>query len=144
MTSTDDVQRSTPSETVRAAFDAFSKKDRNAVGGLLDDRFVWTYFDPSEDTPILHTCTGRSEIIQQMNRELGAQGLELVEIESFGNRIVVTTRSPAERHRPPWRSSDLNFHVVEVRDGRIVALRACRERDEAVRLASEESKSLSI
>ncbi len=144
MTPTDDVRRSSPSQTVRSAFDAFSKRDREAVDALLEDRFVWTYFDPSEDTPILRTCTGRSEITQQMNRGLGAQGLELVEIESFGNRIVVTTRFLAERDRPTWRSGDLNFHVVEVRDGRIVSLRTCRDRGEADRLASEEGKSLSI
>lgn len=144
MTSTDEDKRSSPSETVRAAFDAFARNDREAISQLIDARFVWTFFDPFDDVPTLQTCSGRSQITTRMVNHPAASGWDLVEVEVFGRRLAVTTRSPGERLRPSWRTSDLNFHVVEVEDGRIVALRACRDRDEAIRMAAAAGESLTI
>jgi hypothetical protein len=131
------------SETVRAAFDGFARNDRDAVLRLIDDRFVWTFYDPFEDVPKLQSCSGRSEITRRM-RNYPASAWRLLEVEPFGRRVAVTTSSPSERLRPSWRTTDLNFHVVEVDNGRIVALRACRDRAEAVRLASAEGECLNI
>ncbi len=128
---------------MRAAFDAFARNDRDGIAQLIDNTFVWVFFDPFDDAPVLRTCSGRSQIARRM-KNFPASGWELVEIASFGPRVAVTTRSPGDRMRPPWRSSDENFHVVEVRDERIVALRACQDWDESVRLAGTDSESLSI
>ncbi len=128
---------------MRAAFDAFARNDRDGIAQLIGGRFVWVFFDPFDDAPTLRRCSGRSQIARRM-KNFPASGWELVEIATFGSRVAVMTRSPVDRMRPPWRSSDENFHVVEVHDGRIVALRACQDWDEAVRLAGTESESLSI
>lgn len=141
--STDEDRALSPQETVRAAFGAFARNDRDEIAQLIARSFVWVFFDPFDDAPTLRTCSGRSQIARRM-KNFPASGWELVEIASFGPRVAVTTRSPVDRMRPPWRASDENFHVVEVHDGRVVALRACHDWDEAVRLARTESESLSI
>lgn len=136
--------QSSAEEAVRAAVAAFAGNDRDAIVELIDRDFTWLFFDPYEDTPILHTCRGRSEIAKRMGRNPPGGGWELVEVEPFGQRVAVVTRSPDGESRFSWRSGDLNFHVVEVRDGRVAILRSCRDRDEALRLAAAEGESLSI
>jgi ketosteroid isomerase-like protein len=143
VTSPHRVGPSSPAETVRAAFEAFARNDRDAMSAVIADRFVWVFYDPIDEVPTLQMCTGRSEITRRMARN-PASDWELIEMEAFGRRVVVTTSSRSDRMRPSWRTSDLNFHVVEVEDGRIVALRACLDRDEAIRLAGAADKSLNI
>jgi hypothetical protein len=138
------IERSSPEETVRAAFGAFARNDRRALERLVGSAFVWVFFDPFEDLPVLRTCRGRSQLTKRMKNHPAPGGWELVEIDTFGSRVFVTTSTLADRLKPRWREGDLNFHVVEVREGQIVALRACRDRDEAVRLASSAGESLTI
>jgi ketosteroid isomerase-like protein len=135
---------SSPEETVRAAFGAFARNDRAAVERLIGSGFVWVFFDPFEEVPVLRTCSGRSQLTKRMKNHPAPGGWELVEIDAFGSRVAVTTSTFADRLRPRWREGDLNFHVVEVREGEIVALRACRDRDEAVRLAGSAGESITI
>jgi ketosteroid isomerase-like protein len=137
-------EQSAPAETVRAAFDAFARNDRKALERFIGDEFVWVFFDPFEDHPVLRTCSGRSQITEQMRRDRPAGGWTLVEMDSHGSRVAVTTTAPTDRLRPAWREGALNFHVVDVRDGRIITLRACLDRNEARQLASTPDESLTI
>ncbi len=122
---------------LRSAFDAFATGNGDAARGYIDPNFRWTYFDPSLDAPVPQTCAGPWEILRYLGNIAAGQGAwELIEVKGFDDRAVVVTKVPEERIRPVWRPDDVNFHVVEVRDGRIVALRAGLDRDEAMRRAS--------
>jgi hypothetical protein len=48
------------------------------------------------------------------------------------DRVLVVTRSPGIDAIRVRKTGDLNFHVLTVRNEKIVALRACRSRDEAL------------
>lgn len=62
--------------------------------------------------------------------------MTLEEVVAYGDNVLVVTRSPGLDTRRAWSTDDRNFHVVTVRDGLVAELRACRSRDEAVRIAS--------
>ena len=121
---------------VRRAFEAFASGDLDVAVELAHPEFEWTYLDPSVADPEPQVCHGRDELRYWIGRP-SRQGLafELEEIVGYGDRILVVTHAPgldADRAR---QTGDRNFHVVSVREGRIVALRACRSRNEAVEVA---------
>ena len=60
----------------------------------------------------------------------------MLEVVSFGQRVLVVTRSPGLDEQRARKPGDRNFHVVTVRGERITGLRACRSRQEAAALAS--------
>lgn len=133
-------------EVVREAFSAFAQGDRSAIVAFLDRDFRWTYFNPDNDAPIAETCTVDSESFRWFiaNSQGDSAQWRLVELVPFGARVVVVTKPPKQRQLPSWRSGDHMYHVVEVRDGRIVAMRACLSRDEAVHRAEAKDESLTI
>mgnify|MGYP003694142985 CR=1 FL=1 len=65
---------------------------------------------------------------RQLGRGLCAQLEELI---AHGDQVMVTVRIPGiEAHRVR-HADDRNYDVLTVRDGHIVAIRACRDRAEA-------------
>jgi ketosteroid isomerase-like protein len=127
-------------ELIHAAYQAYAKGDVATMLGLIDSDLEWTYLDPSQENPEPQVCHGRSELAAALDRRT-ERGLtaELEEVLGNGDRVMVVTRTPGVdvyRVRP---ANDRNFSVFTVRDGRIVALRDCRDRQEALAIAGIES-----
>ena len=123
-------------EAVRTAYEAYVRGDRSALLDLVDPDLEWTYLDPGLEEPAPQVCRGRHEVEAALERQ-AERGLrsELEEVVGNGDRVMVAVRTPgvdAYRARP---ANDRNYDVLTLRDGRIVALRACRDRAEALELA---------
>jgi len=52
-----------------------------------------------------------------------------------GDRVVVVVRTPGIDAYRVGRADDRNYDALTVHEGRIVAIHACRDRDEALRVA---------
>jgi ketosteroid isomerase-like protein len=128
---------STANETlVRTAYAAYERGDVTVVLDSVDPNLEWTYLDPSEARPEPQICHGRGELEIALQRQLG-RGLsaQLEELIAHGDQIMVTVRIPGiEAHRVR-HADDRNYDVLTVRDGHIVAIRACRDRAEALAIA---------
>lgn len=121
---------------VRRAFEAFARGDVDAVLELVDAELEWTFLDPSVEDPQPQVCHGRGELAYWIGDQARrGPRPDLEEIVGHDDRVLVVTRSPGLDDRRARKTGDRNFHVVTVREGRIVALRACRSRQEAVALA---------
>ncbi|HZD01977.1 MAG TPA: nuclear transport factor 2 family protein [Actinomycetes bacterium] len=123
-------------ELIRRAYDAYAHGDLATMLEVVDPDLEWTYLDPSLEDPQPQVCHGRHELESALRRQ-AERGLraQLEEVVGHGDRVMVVVRTPgvdAYRARP---ADDRNYDVFTVRDGRIVALRACRDRQEALRLS---------
>jgi ketosteroid isomerase-like protein len=122
---------------VRSAFVALMGGNLDAALELVDPDLEWTYLDPSQQDPEPAVCHGREQLRYWAGRAARHTPPALDELVSYGERVLVVTRWPeAIDERRDRTTGDRNFHVVTVRGGRITALRACRSREEAARLAS--------
>jgi uncharacterized protein len=121
---------------VRAAYAAYARGDVAGVLELVDPDLEWTYLNPVQDNPAPQTCHGRDELARGIRRQ-AALGLlpQLEEMTALGDRVLVVVHIPGIDALRVRQSSDRNYAVLTVRDGRITALRACRDRDEARDLA---------
>ena len=123
-------------ELIRTAYEAYARGDLVTMLGLIDPDLEWTYLDPSLEDPEPQVCHGRHELEEVLERR-AKRGLtsELEEVAGNGEYVLVVARTPgvdAYRVRP---ADDRNFTVFTVRDGRIVAIRDCRDRGEALAAA---------
>lgn len=117
----------------REAYEGFAAGDFERVLNLVDDDLEWTFLDPTDPDPQPAVCHGRDQLKYWMGRGDGWRlRADLQEIVGSGERVLVVTRSPGVDEVRARQSGDMNFHVLTVRDGKIVALRACRSRDEAL------------
>jgi ketosteroid isomerase-like protein len=121
---------------VRAAYRALVAGD---VDGLLEhvsEDVAWTYLDPAFQDPEPQTCHGRGQLRRGLRRQLD-QGLttELEEVAANGDRVLVVVHVPGLDQIRVRQADDRLYEMVTVRDGRIVALQACHDRDEALVLA---------
>ena len=122
-------------DVVRRAYEAYARGDLAAMLESVDEDLEWTYLDPSSEDPEPQACHGRRELRRALERRAGGIAPQLEEVVGRGDRVLVVVRRPgidAERAR---KTGDRDFDVVTVRAGRIVALRACRDRQEAARIA---------
>jgi ketosteroid isomerase-like protein len=122
------------SETlIRSAYEAYARGDVSALLDTVNPDLVWTYLDPSEPDPLPQICYGRKELEAGLRRQT-SRGLrsQIEEVIGHGDKVLVTIRTPGVDQFKARPTGDLNFEVVTVSDGRIVALRACRDRDEAL------------
>jgi len=124
---------------IRRAYAAYESGDTAAMLNLIDPDLEWTYLDPSAADPRLQVCHGRGELAaalaQQAERGLRAQ---LEEVIGHGDEVVVAVRTPGADAYSVRQSDDRDYAMFTVRDGRIVALRDCRDRADALRLAGIE------
>jgi ketosteroid isomerase-like protein len=124
-------------DLIRTAYEAFSRGDLNSVLDLVDPELEWTFLDPTMESPEPQVCRGRDQLAYWMGHGAGwNMRAELEEILGYGDRVVVVTRSPGIDAIRARKTGDRNFFVLTVRNGRIAALRACRSRDEAIKVAS--------
>jgi ketosteroid isomerase-like protein len=126
-------------ELIRGAYQAYARGDVATMLGFVDPDLEWTYLDPTLEDPEPAVCHGRQELEAALERraEFGLRA-ELEEVLAHGDRVVVVARTPgvdAHRVRP---ADDRNFTVFTVREGRIVALRDCSDREQALAMAGIE------
>ena len=124
---------------IRTAYGAYSRGDITAMREFVEAELEWTYLDPSIADPQPQVCHGRGELEAALQRQT-ERGLtsRLEEVIANGDRVVVGVRTAgidAFRMRQP---QDRNYDVFTVRDGSVVAMRACRDRDEALAIAGIE------
>ena len=123
-------------ELIRRAYAAYASGDLAAMLWFIDQDLEWTYLDPALEHPTLQVCHGRHEL-EQVLRGWAEHGLraELDEVISRGELVMVGVRTPGVDAHLGRRGDNRTYSVFTVREGRIVALRDCRDRQEAVQLA---------
>jgi len=128
---------STANETlVRTAYAAYEQGDVTALLGTVDPNLEWTYLDPSEANPEPQICHGRGELEIALQRQL-RRGLsvQLEELIANGDQVMVTVCTPGVEAHRVRHANERNYDVLTVRDEHIVAIRACRDRAEALAIA---------
>jgi ketosteroid isomerase-like protein len=89
------------------------------------------------DDPEPEVCHGRRELETVLQRQ-AQRGLksELEEALVYGDRVMLVIRTPGADMFRARRANDRTYAVFTVREGRIVALRDCRDLQEARGFAS--------
>ncbi len=121
---------------VRAAYEAYGRGEVNRLLELVHPDLEWTYLDPSMASPQPQTCHGREELAQALGQQ-ARRGLVSVveEIAASGDKVMVAVRTPGADQRRAWQADDRSYLVLTLDQGRIVAMRDFRDRDEARSLA---------
>ena len=117
---------------IRTAYEAYSRGDLSQLLELVDPDLEWTYLDPAYENPEPQTCHGRPELEWAL-RGQADRGLvsELEEVTAHGDKVMVAVRTPGIDQRRARQADDRNYLVLTLQQGRIVAMRACRDREEA-------------
>jgi ketosteroid isomerase-like protein len=124
-----------PSENenlIRTAYEDYSRGDLSQLLELIDPDLEWTYLDPASENPQPQTCHGRPELESALQGQAD-RGLvsELEEVTAHGDKVMVVVRTPGIDQRRARQADDRNYLVLTLQQGRIVAMRACRDREEA-------------
>jgi ketosteroid isomerase-like protein len=127
-------------ELIRRASQVYASGDLDGMLELVDPDLEWTYLDPALEPPTPQVCHGRQEL-EEVLRHWAEHGLraELEEVTSSGELVMVGVRMPGVDAHHGRRGNDRAYSVFTVREGRIVALRDCRDRQEALQLAGIET-----
>jgi ketosteroid isomerase-like protein len=136
MRSEEDPMANENVDLIRTAYEAYARGDVATMLELVDPDLEWTYLDPSMEDPDPQVCHGRRELEVALARR-AKSGLtsELEEVVGTGDRVMVIVRTPGIDAYRVRAANDRNFDVVTLRAGRIVALRACHDREDALRVA---------
>jgi SAM-dependent methyltransferase len=120
-------------DLVRRAYQAYANGDPGAMLELVDPDLEWTYLDPNLAHPTPQVCHGRQEL-EGVLRGWTEHGLraELEEVAGRGELVMVGVRVPGIDAHHGRRGDDRAYGVITVRGGRIVALRDCHDRQEAL------------
>jgi ketosteroid isomerase-like protein len=127
-------------DLIHHAYQAYAKGDLATMLELVDPDLEWTYLDPTLERPTPQVCHGRHEL-ENVLRGWAQHGLraELDEVVANGDLVMVGVRTPGIDAYYGRRGDDRAYSLLTVRGGRIVALRDCRDRQEAVRLVGIQS-----
>lgn len=127
-------------DLIRRAYEAYANGDLAAMLEFVDPDLEWTYLDPTLEHPTPHVCHGRQEL-EQVLRHWAEHGLraELDEVTSNGELVMVGVRTPGVDAHHGRRGDDRAYSVFTVHEERIVALRDCRDRQEALHLTGIQS-----
>jgi len=119
------------SDVVRLAFEAFIRNDVSALREYVDRDLEWTFLDPSQADRTPETCFGREQL-EQAAQKWASMGLttELEELDGAGDLVAVVLHAPGLDDFRARGAEDRNFHLATVRDQRVQAIRACRDRAE--------------
>ena len=117
---------------VRAAYEAYGRGEVNRLLDLVHPDLEWTYLDPSCEDPQPQVCHGREELARALGQQAG-QGIvsEVEEIASSADKVMVAVRTPGADQRRAWQADDHSYLVLTLGQGRIIAMRDFRDRDEA-------------
>jgi ketosteroid isomerase-like protein len=121
---------------IRAAYAAYASGDIEALLAVFSPELEWTYLDPSVENPAPHVCHGLVEMRRALRRQ-SDQGLKasIEEVRVHGSDVVAVIHIPGLDQIRGRKSDDRNYEVFSFRDGQIVALRACVDLAEALRVA---------
>jgi ketosteroid isomerase-like protein len=116
--------------------EAYATGDVAAMMRFVDSDLEWTYLDPAFEDPDPRVCHGTQELRIALQRQ-ARRGLKsrLEEVHANGNRVMVAVHTPGLDALRARQADDRNYDVLTIRDGRIVAMRACRDRQEALSIA---------
>ena len=122
-------------DLIRRAYQAYTNGDLATMLEFVDRDLEWTYLDPTVEHPTPQVCHGRHEL-ERVLRAWAEHDLraELDEVAGRGELVMVGVRTPGVDAYRVRQADDRNYSVFTVRDGRIVALRDCRDRQEALDL----------
>jgi len=120
---------------IRRAYEAYASGDLATTLEYVDPDLEWTYLDSTIEDPQPQVCHGRREFQAALERQV-ERGLQaqLEEVVGAGDQVMVVVRTPGIDAHRVRQADDRNYAVFTVCDGRIVALRDCRDRQEAVHL----------
>ncbi len=120
-------------DLIRRAYQAYADGDLATMLQFVDPGLEWTYLDPTLEHPTPQVCHGRHEL-EDMMRVWAEHGLraELDEVAANNDLVMVGVRTPGVDAYYSRRGDDRAYSVFTVRGGRIVALRDCRDRQEAL------------
>jgi ketosteroid isomerase-like protein len=123
-------------EVVRQAYEAYVRGDVATMLEFVDADLEWTYLDPNLENPEPRVCHGRDELATVLERQ-AKRGLksELEEVVGHNERVMVVIHTPGVDAHRVKQADDRNYDVLTVREGHIVTMRACRDRDEAATIA---------
>jgi ketosteroid isomerase-like protein len=132
----EDAMSNENAELIRRAYEAYASGDLAAMLQFVDPDLEWTYLDPALEHPTPQVCHGRHEL-EQLLQHWAEHGLraELDEVSSSGELVMVGVRTPGVDAHHGRQGDDRAYSVFTVREGRIVALRDCHDRQEALQLA---------
>jgi ketosteroid isomerase-like protein len=123
-------------DLIRTAYEAYARGDVATMLGFIDPDLEWTYLDPGLEDPEPQVCHGRHQLETalrgQTERGLGS---ELEEVLGVGDQAMIVVRTPGVDAYRLRQADDRNYDVLTLREGRIVAIRACRDREEAMAVA---------
>ena len=123
-------------ELIRGAYEAYSRGDLGTMLQLVDPDLEWTFLDPSSEDPEPQVCHGRHELATALQRQAERHlKANLEEVAVRGDQVMVAVRTPGVDAFRVRQADDRNYAVFTVREGRIVALRDCRDRREAMAIA---------
>jgi len=122
-------------DLIRRAYEAYADGDLATMLAFVDPDLEWTYLDPSLEDPKPQVCRGRHELESALQRQ-AERGLraQLEEVVGHGDQVMVVVRTPGVDAYRVRQADDRNYSVFTVREGRIVAVRDCRDRQEALHL----------
>jgi ketosteroid isomerase-like protein len=123
-------------ELIRRAYHAYATGELEAMLEFVDPDLEWTYLDPTLQHAQPQVCHGRHEL-ESVLRVWAEHGLraELEEVAANGELVMVGVRTPGADAYYERHGDDRAYSVFTVRDGRVIALRDCRDRQEALQLA---------
>jgi len=121
---------------VRTAYEAYVRGDVAGMVEFVDPDLEWTYLNPAVEDPEPEQCRGRDQLEWALRRQAG-QGLasQVEEIAANADKVMVVLRTPGIDHARVRQAGDRNYLVLTLDQNRIIRMRACRDRDEARRLA---------
>jgi len=131
--------------TVRAAYEAYARGDLLTMLSFVDKDLEWTYLDPSLDEPEPQVCHGRAELDNAL-RHWAEHGFraQLEEVAGGDEHVMVCVRTPGIGTRWGHDGEDRSYAVLTLRDGRIVELRDCHDREEARTISSNSRLSAAL
>jgi uncharacterized protein len=123
-------------QLVRRAYEAYAAGDVTTMMQFVDTNLEWTYLDPAFEDPDPQVCHGTQELAVALQRQ-ARRGLKsrLEEVHGNGDRVMVSVHTPGLDALRARQADDRNYDVLTVRAGRIVAMRACKNRQEALSAA---------
>jgi ketosteroid isomerase-like protein len=121
---------------IRAAYDTYTAGDIEKLLAIFSPDVEWTYLDPSVENPALHACRGLADLRRALRRQAD-QGLKasIEDVRVHGSEVVAVIHIPGVDQFRARKSDDRNYDVFSFADCRIVALRACANLAEALRIA---------
>jgi len=121
---------------IRAAYDAYTSGDIEGLLAVFSPDLEWTYLDPSAENAAPQVCRGLVEMRRALRRQAD-HGLKasIEEVHVNGSEVVAVIHTSGLDQLRGRQANDRNYEVFSFKDGQIVALRACADLAEALRVA---------